>query len=203
MTKNTDETTVVATFSARHDAEIAKSYLADHGISSFVRADDVHVPLQLTEGVKLVVMQSQAQVARDTLTDADLIPGDMPAAAYAGDEKDAGAPADADGGWALSANRSRGVVVATAAAVLILVVLFFIPWRIEATNEIAWTPIYRPPVDYVTTFQEVDSAMVSYYETGRVAWDILFLQLTGVAAVAWVASVVEGALLRPHVAGAK
>lgn len=204
MTRDaSEETAVVATFSARHDAEIAKSYLADCGISSFVTGDDVHVPLQLTEGVRLVVMQSRAQDAHDALANADLIPDDMPAEAYAGEEEVLDASDDAEDEPVFAATRSRGVAVATAASVLILVVLFFMPWRIEATGEIAWAPVYRPPIDYVTTFQEVDNALVRYYETAEVAWDILLLQLAGIAALGWVASVVEGTVSRPHVTGAE
>ena len=73
-----EETTVVATYINRHDAEVAKSFLEDHGISSFVVADDVHPPIQLTEGVRLFVMRSAALSARRALEDADMA-GDQPA----------------------------------------------------------------------------------------------------------------------------
>lgn len=69
-----DATAVVARFAARHDAEIAKSYLADHGIDAFILADDVHVPLQFTDGARLVVMQSEAEEAYQRLEEADSIP---------------------------------------------------------------------------------------------------------------------------------
>lgn len=69
-----EETIVVARYSNRHDAETAKSFLADQGISSFVTADDVHPPLQLTEGVRLRVMTGEAQAAKKALKDADMLP---------------------------------------------------------------------------------------------------------------------------------
>ena len=74
---STEETTVVATYSNRHDAEVAKSFLEDHGISSFVVADDVHPPIQLTGGVRLFVMSSEGRSARRALVDADMA-GDQP-----------------------------------------------------------------------------------------------------------------------------
>jgi hypothetical protein len=69
-----DTTTVLATYPARHYAEMARDCLSDNDIESYVAADDVHVQLQLTEGVRLLVMQSQAQNARAVLEDARLLP---------------------------------------------------------------------------------------------------------------------------------
>ena len=64
---SSEDTRVVATYSARHDAEVAKSYLEDVGIASFVVADDVHPPIQLTGGVRLFVMSGEADHAREAL----------------------------------------------------------------------------------------------------------------------------------------
>ena len=73
-TDSTDATTVAATYPARHYAEMAKDFLADNDIVASVVADDVHVPLQLTEGVRLIVLQSQADKARRALDEAGLSP---------------------------------------------------------------------------------------------------------------------------------
>lgn len=73
-TDSTDATTVVATYPARHYAEMAKDFLADNDIVASVVADDVHVPLQLTEGVRLLVLQSQSDEARRALEEAGLSP---------------------------------------------------------------------------------------------------------------------------------
>jgi hypothetical protein len=43
-----EETTVLASFASRHDAEIAAARLESDGIESFIAADDVHPPLQMT-----------------------------------------------------------------------------------------------------------------------------------------------------------
>ena len=94
---------------------------------------------------------------------------------------------------ASKANPKRKTVVATAAATLVVVLLFFIPWRIDYTDEITWAPIYRPPISHATTFQELGSARV-HYETGEVAFGILALQVLGVVAAGWIASVVAGAV---------
>jgi hypothetical protein len=82
---SSEETTVVATYLARHDAEMARSFLADQGIDSFVIADDVHVPLQLTQGARLLVMRSQAQKAYDALVDANMMGGSVQSDAYSDD----------------------------------------------------------------------------------------------------------------------
>jgi hypothetical protein len=73
-TDSSDATTVVAIYPARHYAEMAKDFLGDHDIVASVVADDVHVPLQLTEGARLLVLQSQADEARRALEDAGLSP---------------------------------------------------------------------------------------------------------------------------------
>lgn len=91
MTRDTssEETTVVATYNARHDAEVAKSFLEDQGITSFVVADDVHPPIQLTGGVRLYVMSSEAQNARAALEDAQMVGFKAPAdETYSGDGSD-------------------------------------------------------------------------------------------------------------------
>lgn len=72
--RDTDRTTVVALYPARHYADMARDALADAGIEAFVVADDVHVPLQLTEGAKLVVLERQAEAALAALTEANLLP---------------------------------------------------------------------------------------------------------------------------------
>jgi len=70
-----DETTVVATYSNRQDAEIAKTQLADHDIPALITADDVHPPLQMAEGVKLRVLDHNAEQALDILdVDAKPVP---------------------------------------------------------------------------------------------------------------------------------
>ncbi|MEM1042653.1 MAG: hypothetical protein AAGI91_08495 [Bacteroidota bacterium] len=72
--RDSDHTTVVAVYPARHYAEMARDALRDAGIEAFVAADDVHVPLQLTEGAKLIVLEQDAKAAQTALADAGLAP---------------------------------------------------------------------------------------------------------------------------------
>ena len=74
---SSDKTTVVAVYPARHYAEMARDVLADANIEAFVSADNVHVPLQLTEGAKLVVLEREAEAAHGALADANLLPDDV------------------------------------------------------------------------------------------------------------------------------
>jgi hypothetical protein len=72
-----EETTILATYTARRDAEMARDYLDDAGIRTFVRADDaggMHPQLQRAHGVKLVGMRGVAPRAREMLAEADLLP---------------------------------------------------------------------------------------------------------------------------------
>jgi hypothetical protein len=62
-----EETPILATYSNRQDAEVAKARLADREIDAFIVADDVHPPFQLTEGVELHVLVGEADRARHVL----------------------------------------------------------------------------------------------------------------------------------------
>lgn len=62
-----EETVVIAAYSNRQDAEVAKARLDDQNVSSVVSADDVHPPLPLTEGVELRVLNHGADCAREIL----------------------------------------------------------------------------------------------------------------------------------------
>lgn len=96
--RNPEETTVLATYSARRTAEMARDFLADADIQAFVSSDDaggMYPQMQRPHGVKLVSMRGTAQRARSLLDDAGLLPEDD-------DDRAAPAP-DADPaaeGWA-------------------------------------------------------------------------------------------------------
>lgn len=62
-----EETAILATYSNRQDAEVAKARLADREIDALIVADDVHPPFQLTEGVELRVLEAVADRARRVL----------------------------------------------------------------------------------------------------------------------------------------
>lgn len=67
---------MVATYSSRPDAEAAAGLLSDHQITSFVAADDVHPPLQITEGCRVRVMGKDLSDARRVLHEAGMLPGE-------------------------------------------------------------------------------------------------------------------------------
>lgn len=82
------KTTVIATFSHRHDAEIASDRLQRADIRSFISADDaggMHPHLQQTHGVKLLVLDRSARKARSILEVEDLLSGPSDASSAAAD----------------------------------------------------------------------------------------------------------------------
>ena len=77
--RDTEETTVLATYSTRRDAEMSRDYLADADIQAFVSSDDaggMYPQMQRPHGVKLLGMSGTAQRARSLLNDAGLVPED-------------------------------------------------------------------------------------------------------------------------------
>lgn len=75
--RSSEETAVIATYTTRRDAEVAKDYLDDQGIQTFVSTDDaggMHPQLQRPHGVKLLGMSSVAQDAYTMLEEVGLLP---------------------------------------------------------------------------------------------------------------------------------
>lgn len=71
------ETTIVATYSTRRDAEMAQERLDETGIEAFIRADDaggMHPQLQLPHGVQLVTLEREVDRTHAVLRDAGLLP---------------------------------------------------------------------------------------------------------------------------------
>lgn len=113
-----ERTTVVATFSSRRDAEVARDYLADTAIRTFVSSDDaggMHPQMQRPHGVKLVGMEEEAQEARERLDEADLLPAGEDDAEI----QEAGASDTVDG----LASTVYGVVLFLGAVAIVLVLL--------------------------------------------------------------------------------
>lgn len=73
------KTTIVAMYGTRRDAEMARDQLDDEGIRALITADDaggMHPQLQPARGVKLRVLEHQAEAAHTVLADAGLLPDD-------------------------------------------------------------------------------------------------------------------------------
>ncbi len=122
-TPPSEETTILATYTARRDAEIARDYLDDAGIRAFVRADDaggMHPQLQRAHGVKLVGMRGVAPRAREVLAEAHLLPDEGEGAASASRTS---APESAADGWASAV---YGLVLVLGALAVVLVLLMVV-----------------------------------------------------------------------------
>lgn len=78
--RDREETVVLATYGTRPDAEVAREYLANADIQSFVSSDDaggMYPQMQRPNGVKLIGMAETAQAARSQLEEAGLLPAEM------------------------------------------------------------------------------------------------------------------------------
>jgi len=70
MDINDENTAVAKTFANEFEAERAKGILEENGVEGFVQRDDaggMEPPLQLTEGVKLIVLEEDLQRAKEIL----------------------------------------------------------------------------------------------------------------------------------------
>lgn len=87
---SSERTVVIAAYSTRRDAEMARDRLQDENIQAFITADDaggMHPELQRPHGVHLVVLSSKAQAAHEVLEDVGLFPS------YDDDQSDIEGPA--------------------------------------------------------------------------------------------------------------
>ena len=74
---DTEQTVVVATYSSRRNAEIARDYLIAADIQSFVSADDaggMYPQMQRPHGVKVMTLDRASERAYAELEGADLLP---------------------------------------------------------------------------------------------------------------------------------
>jgi hypothetical protein len=116
--RDTEETTILATYPTRRDAEMARDYLADADIRAFVSSDDaggMHPQMQRPHGVKLVGMSGTAQQARSLLEDANLLP-------EGSDDWEAPGPSPKSDRWASMVY--SGVLLLGALALMFVLLMF-------------------------------------------------------------------------------
>ncbi len=89
-------------------------------------------------------------------------------------------------------NERQSYVVGAGAVFLIIAVLFFVPWRVGRADDIRWAPLYRAPVTYVSTYMDETVKSSFKYEKGRIALDILLLELLCISVVSSVLYFVLG-----------
>ena len=80
-------------------------------------------------------------------------------------------------------NERQRAVLGTVAIALIVAAVFYVPWRIESTGDLAWAPFYRNPVVGRSTLLD-DSLDSRYIQLkGRPVYAIYVLQLVGIGAI--------------------
>ena len=79
-------------------------------------------------------------------------------------------------------HRQRGVA-GTVAIAFLVVALFYIPWRIESTGKLTWSPFYRNPI--VDQNVHITATVESRYVQlkGRPLWWLYAFQLGAIASV--------------------
>lgn len=118
--RDTEQTTILATYTTRRDAEMARDCLADADVQAFVKTDDaggMYPQMQRPHGVKLVGMSGTAQRARSILEDAGLLPDDGNGAGAQASSQDGPSEAVANSMYRVV------LILGVAAAVLVLLMI--------------------------------------------------------------------------------
>lgn len=88
-------------------------------------------------------------------------------------------------------NDIQRTVLGIAVMALIVVILFFVPWRIEPEDEIKWAPAYRQPVSSVRSYASELHDTSYAYKDGRIAVGVLVMQILAIGVVGGIAFAVS------------
>jgi hypothetical protein len=84
-------------------------------------------------------------------------------------------------------NQLQTGILGTAVVALLVAGLFFIPWRVDETNELAWAPFYRNPVEFEAAYMDGRTRSVFRQVKGRRAWAVYTLQFVLIGGSGWIA----------------
>lgn len=79
-----------------------------------------------------------------------------------------------------------GVLASTVVAVLVAI-FFFIPWRVDATDDLVWAPFYRNPVKFEASYMDGETRAVYRQVKGHREWGVYAIQLAAIGAIGWIA----------------
>lgn len=82
-------------------------------------------------------------------------------------------------------NHTQRGVLGTAVIALFVSTFFFIPWRVDETNDLVWAPFYRNPVEFEASYMDGATRSVFRQLKGRRAWAVYILQFAVIGAVGW------------------
>lgn len=87
-------------------------------------------------------------------------------------------------------NEKQRTVLAIVAAAMILAVLFFAPWRVKSSDEIKWSPLFRPPVSHSLTYETQQPSSRYTYDEAEIALGIYVIEILAIGLIGWIAYVI-------------
>lgn len=84
-------------------------------------------------------------------------------------------------------SEKQRLILALTICSLLLAGVFLMPWRITASDELAWGPIYRPPVSHAMSYQHSTPGARHTYATAERALGVYVLQLLAIGAIGGIA----------------
>lgn len=84
-------------------------------------------------------------------------------------------------------SEKQRLILALTICSLLLAGVFLMPWRITSSGELAWGPIYRPPVSHALSYQQSTPSARYTYETAERALGVYVLQLLAIGAIGGIA----------------
>lgn len=80
----------------------------------------------------------------------------------------------------------RNTALAVVVVALIIAALFFVPYRIELTGEISWSPLYRSPLEF-QAFEAggTESALITALDA-HISWGWYLAEIGALSVVGWI-----------------
>lgn len=82
----------------------------------------------------------------------------------------------------LMMNDKKRTVLGVGVVTVILAAMFFVPWRIESSDELKWSPIYRQPVTYSQTYETRSPGARYAYDEARIDVGFFLLEILAIGA---------------------
>lgn len=83
-------------------------------------------------------------------------------------------------------SEARNTAIAVVVVAIIIAALLFVPHRIELTGDIAWSPLYRGPLEYQAFDTGATESAVITALDANISWGWYIAELVALALLGWI-----------------
>jgi hypothetical protein len=83
-------------------------------------------------------------------------------------------------------SEARNTAISVVVVAIMIAAIFFVPHRIELTGDIAWSPLYRGPLEYQAFDTGASESAVITALDSHISWGWYIAELVALALVGWI-----------------